>query len=125
MRGGAPAYVIEFDTATVSFEQSVLVLLTNTGQDDTSAVLSLTAALGSSGLGAQEVGVDLPAGETTETALDFGTKGGNTGWLSILSMSDQVVPTAIFYNYGSTEVAQYLPGDFAIFNLLGGRTRIG
>lgn len=124
MKGGAPAFVIEFDTAIVSFDQFVTVLLTNTGQDETFVVLTLTPALGNYG-DAQEVTVDLQAGETSSTVLySIDSKGGNAAWLSISSMSDQVVPAATFYNYDLIEAARYLPGDFAIFNLLGGRTRL-
>ncbi len=124
MKGGAPALVIEFDTATVSFDQFVSVLLTNTGQDETFAILTLTPALGNGG-DPQEIGVDLPAGETAETSLSsISSRGNSACWLSIRSMSDQVVPTATFYNDNLTEAARYLPGDFAIFNLLGGRTRL-
>ena len=125
MKGGAPAFVIEFDTGSVSFDQLVTVLLTNTGQDETFVVLTLTPTLGNYGA-PEEVTVDLAAGDSTATVLNsIESKGGNTSWLSIRSESDQVVPTAIFYNYNLTETARYLPGDFAIFNLLGGRTRIG
>src|SRR5689334_14119166 len=87
MKGGAPALVIEFDTAPVSFDQFVSVLLTNTGQDETFAILTLTPTSNISG-DVQEVGVDLPAGATTETIFNpVDSKFGDTSWLSIRSES--------------------------------------
>ena len=123
MKSGAPAFVLEFDTATVSFNQFVSVLLTNTGQDDSFALITLTPTLDNPEP-PQQVGVDLPAGVATETILNALTsKFSDASWLSIRSESDQVVPTASFVNFNFMEVARYLPGDFAVFNLLGGRTR--
>ena len=124
MKSGAPAFVMEFDTAQVAFNQFVSVVLTNTGEFDTFASVTLTPTFGAS---PQQVGVDLPAGVTIETVVPAITSGtrdnADTSWLSIRSMSDQVVPTASFMNFYLVEVARYLPGDFAVFNLLGGRTR--
>ncbi len=120
---GAPAFVLEFDTAAVGFNQFVSVLITNTGQDDSFALLTLTPTLDNPE-SPQEVGVVLPAGATTETALNaIASKFSNACWLSIRVESDQVVPVVSFQNFNYVEVARYLPGDFAVFNLLGGRAR--
>ncbi len=124
MKSGAPAFVLEFDTAQVSFNQFVTVVLTNTGGFDTFASVTLTPTFAAS---SQQVSVDLPAGVTTETRVNAiissGRDASDTCWLSILSESDQVVPTASFMSFNFVEVARYLPGDFAVFNLLDGRTR--
>ena len=120
---GAPALVLEFDTAAESFDQFVSVLLTNTGQDDSFAIVTLTPNPDNEG-SPQQVGVDLPAGVATRIDLNAITsKFSNICWLSISVGSDQIVPTASFMNFNDVEVAKYLPGDFAVFNLLNGRTR--
>ena len=120
---GAPALVLEFDTAAVSFDQFVSVLLTNTGQDDSFAIVTLTPTSDNEG-SPQQVGVDLPADVTTRIDLNAITsKFSDTSWLSISVGSDQIVPTASFLNFNEVEAARYLPGDFAVFNLLNGRTR--
>lgn len=98
----------------------MFVSITNTSQTDSSAEITLTPTSDSNGTPI-DVSVDMLAGRSDSVSVN--NDDGLPRWLSNRVGSDQLVTSASFWADPATQLVRYLPGDFAVFDLLAGRTR--
>jgi len=120
---GGPGFQFEFVTAPSIVNGSVYIILSNTGQVDTFAGITLTQASAVP----QQVSFEMPAGATQDASFSISaeTKAPNWWWLSIFVGTDQIIPWVTVSDTANVELVSYLPGDFAVYSLAnGGRTRL-
>ncbi len=108
---------LQFETGAISSSGgNAIVRLTNTGDNVEHTTIYLMPGF------VPITDIDLPSQSIQE--FQFNLLGGDSkaptlSWVRIQVSTDQVVPTAIFTDANVGKI-EYLPGDFAAFNLLTG-----